>query len=271
MNSDLHRGMVRRAPSCVSSARLSVVGRVVAAEDRRADDQHVARRRPCSRRWFLRSRRRRLPAAASPPCWCERAELVEGDGIELLAAEARHHAHHSTMSHSGSDAAIASSGVGGLIARPAAAPRARICSSTGRGSSTASAWMVTMSAPASRSRRCKSAGRDDHQVHVERQVGHAAHGLDDRHAVGDVRHEVAVHHVEVQGAGAGGFDGRTSGSRLPKSHNTATAGRPAGLAEFVENAATRHGGAPAAPQTGEPAGGHRRGGKDRRREGARRR
>ena len=40
------------------------------------------------------------------------------------------------------------SGVGGLIASPASAPSSRILSSTGRGSLTASAWIVMLSAPA---------------------------------------------------------------------------------------------------------------------------
>ena len=35
-------------------------------------------------------------------------------------------------------------------------------------------------------------------MHVQRQIGHPPHRLDDRHADADVRHEVAVHHVQVQ-------------------------------------------------------------------------
>ena len=46
----------------------------------------------------------------------------------------------------------------------------------------------------------------DHQMHIEWQVGDAATGFDDGEAIGDVRHEVAVHDIEVQGTRAGRFD-----------------------------------------------------------------
>ena len=41
-------------------------------------------------------------------------------------------------------------------------------------------------------------GLDDHQVHVDRQPGRRAHGPHDQRADGDVGHEAAVHHVQVQ-------------------------------------------------------------------------
>ena len=47
----------------------------------------------------------------------------------------------------------------------------------------------------------------DHQVDVEREAGHLAHGLDDERAEGDGRHEVAVHHVEVEVVRARGLHG----------------------------------------------------------------
>ncbi len=48
--------------------------------------------------------------------------------------------------------------------------------------------------------------RLDHQVHVERQTGDLADGLDDQRAKGDVGHEVPVHDVEVQQIRAAALD-----------------------------------------------------------------
>ena len=48
--------------------------------------------------------------------------------------------------------------------------------------------------------------RLDHQVHVERQAGDLANGLDDQRAKGDVGHEVPVHDVEVQQIRAAALD-----------------------------------------------------------------
>ena len=48
--------------------------------------------------------------------------------------------------------------------------------------------------------------RRDHQVHVERQPGAGTQALQDRRAEADVRHEMAIHHVEMQPIGAGCFD-----------------------------------------------------------------
>ena len=46
----------------------------------------------------------------------------------------------------------------------------------------------------------------DHQVHVERQPGDLADGLDDRRANGDVGHEVPVHDVDVHQIRAAALD-----------------------------------------------------------------
>ena len=46
-------------------------------------------------------------------------------------------------------------------------------------------------------------GLDDHQVHIERLRGRAAHRIHDRGTERDVRHEPAVHDVDVDPVGAG--------------------------------------------------------------------
>jgi len=43
-------------------------------------------------------------------------------------------------------------------------------------------------------------------MHIQRQIGDSPNGLNDRNADADVRHEVAVHHVQVQGRGPGRLD-----------------------------------------------------------------
>ena len=50
------------------------------------------------------------------------------------------------------------------------------------------------------------AGRD-HQMRVEDLLGVRAHRLDDVGAVGNVGHEMPVHHVEMDPVGAGRVDG----------------------------------------------------------------
>ena len=47
---------------------------------------------------------------------------------------------------------------------------------------------------------------DDHQVHIERLGRRAAHCIHDRGAEGDVRHEPAVHDVDMNPIGAGLID-----------------------------------------------------------------
>ncbi len=49
-------------------------------------------------------------------------------------------------------------------------------------------------------------GLDDHQVAIERQRGQLAQIGDDLRAPGEVRHETAVHRVQVQRICAGSFD-----------------------------------------------------------------
>ncbi len=51
-------------------------------------------------------------------------------------------------------------------------------------------------------------GLDDHQVHVERKLRRALHGLDDDRTDRDVGDEAAVHHVDVHPVGAGLLDRR---------------------------------------------------------------
>jgi hypothetical protein len=58
---------------------------------------------------------------------------------------------------------------------------------------------------------------DDHQVHVERLRGRAAHRLDERRTEGDVRHEPSVHDVDVDPVGAGRSTAATSSPSLRKS------------------------------------------------------
>ncbi len=49
-------------------------------------------------------------------------------------------------------------------------------------------------------------GLDDHQVHIERLGRRAAHRIHDGGAEGDVRHEPAIHHVDMDPIGAGRID-----------------------------------------------------------------
>ena len=57
-------------------------------------------------------------------------------------------------------------------------------------------------------------GIADHQVHVERQRGRLAQRLHDRHADGDVGHEVSVHHVDVDLIGAAARRGGDLGAEV---------------------------------------------------------
>jgi hypothetical protein len=52
---------------------------------------------------------------------------------------------------------------------------------------------------------------DDHQMTVEGQCRQAPQVANDLHAPGEVRHEPAVHRVEVQFVGAGALDHRDLG------------------------------------------------------------
>ena len=51
--------------------------------------------------------------------------------------------------------------------------------------------------------RSPTVGVLDHQVHVKGEIGAAVDGLDDRNSDGQVRHEVIVHHVDVNCVAAG--------------------------------------------------------------------
>jgi len=49
---------------------------------------------------------------------------------------------------------------------------------------------------------------DDHEVHVEREPGHAVQRLDDQGSEREVRHELAVHDVHMEEVGARALDAR---------------------------------------------------------------
>ena len=57
---------------------------------------------------------------------------------------------------------------------------------------------------------CRDEGIDrrNHQMHIERQLGVRAQAAQDGRAEADVRHEMAVHHVEMQPVGARRLDRR---------------------------------------------------------------
>ena len=89
----------------------------------------------------------------------------------------------------------------------------------------------------------------DHQVHVERQPSRFAQGADDRRAEGQVRHEMAVHHVHVdevrapglghrQGVGEAREVGREQGRRDPDFHERGAA-RASGDRETVSETTSR--------------------------------
>ena len=59
-------------------------------------------------------------------------------------------------------------------------------------------------------------GRRDHQMGVEDLFAVRAHRLDDVGAVGNVGHEMAVHHVEMDPVGAGRVDGADLFAQLGK-------------------------------------------------------
>jgi len=51
----------------------------------------------------------------------------------------------------------------------------------------------------------KEIGIRDHQMDLERKLGHPPKGLDDRRAHGQIRHEMSVHHVDVDPVGSSLF------------------------------------------------------------------
>ena len=106
----------------------------------------------------------------------------------------------STRSSRSTISATASTGVAGLIARPARHPASRICCSAKCTFGVASAWIVIESAPAAANCSIWRSGLLDHQVAVEdaaRGVDLFADRLHDHRADRDRRDEVAVHHVDV--------------------------------------------------------------------------
>ena len=49
--------------------------------------------------------------------------------------------------------------------------------------------------------RCPHVGILNHEMRVERQIGHLAQSLDHRHTHGEIRHEMVVHDVDVDAVG----------------------------------------------------------------------
>ena len=107
---------------------------------------------------------------------------------------------NSRMSISSRYGSTTSSGVSGLCTSPTRMPCARIRSNSGRGSPS-STCTVQESAPAFGEVVEQVARVVDHQVAVEVEVGARAQALHDRCADREVRHEVPVHHVDVQEIG----------------------------------------------------------------------
>jgi len=66
-------------------------------------------------------------------------------------------------------------------------------------------------------------------MHIQRQIGDPPNGLNDRNPDADVRHEVAIHHVQVQAEAPAASTALTSCSKWAKSHANSD-GSMAGLA-----------------------------------------
>ena len=56
----------------------------------------------------------------------------------------------------------------------------------------------------------------DHQMGFDRQGRIAANGIDDRQAIGQIRHEMAVHHVQMEHLGSGRLDPLNLVGQVPK-------------------------------------------------------
>ena len=59
-------------------------------------------------------------------------------------------------------------------------------------------------------------GLRDHEVRLDRHAGGLPHGLDHHPPVAELRHKLAVHHVEVQGRGPGRFEPLHLAGQVPK-------------------------------------------------------
>jgi len=57
---------------------------------------------------------------------------------------------------------------------------------------------------------------DDHHVYLQRLRGRAAHRVHDRRAEGDIRHEPAIHDVDMHPIGAGLINGANLFSKPPQ-------------------------------------------------------
>ena len=136
-------------------------------------------------------------------------DLVDAARDEPLSAKAgidRHHQQHVEARRSLRQSRRATSL--GLIATPARSPSWRMRVSVRCRCGRTSACTVRLDAPASANCVEIAIGLADHQMHVERHAGDPLQRGDDRRADRDVRHEVPVHHVDVNQVGAASFDPR---------------------------------------------------------------
>ena len=112
----------------------------------------------------------------------------------------------STRSTRSITCSIVSTGVPGFIVTPAFLPSARIACSERCRCGPASTWTVMMSAPAlAKASRCGSTGAII-RCTSKRLLADRADRLHHVRSEGDHRHEMAVHHVEMDPVGAGGLD-----------------------------------------------------------------
>ena len=128
-------------------------------------------------------------------------------GDEALSAEARMHAHHQDhVEMLGRGEHPLDRRVSGLIAIEARAPSSRIrCAIAGKSRKPRACTEIEL-APAFDECFEVARGLRNHQMRIERQPGYLAHRFQHRHADREVRHEMPVHHVEMNQVGAGLFD-----------------------------------------------------------------
>ena len=113
----------------------------------------------------------------------------------------------STMSTSSTISSMADTGVAGLSATPTVFFSARIACSVRCRCRVASTCTVSPAAPALANVSRYRSGASTIRCTSRGSVVALLKRLHDGRAERQVRHELAVHHVEVQGIGAAGFDG----------------------------------------------------------------